>query len=132
MDLRQFYNQRNGYEEVGRRNCAWLISQFEPGENFIRCKIGWSDCPQTRGKLIGETIIAMLYSSGYWSSFTTRQNGTYCSLNFRVERMTEAEHQRERERWGQEDESDSDDDAPNKIDGLTAPVAQHSDEKTTT
>ena len=134
MDLRHYQLQVKEKEVVARRNCEWLIGQFNPNEDRICCSICWNDTSLAYGKLVGEIIGAMLFSSGYWSSFTAKENPNkqQTTLRFKVERMNPEEYERNILQVLEAEDSDDEDDAPNKIDGPTAPVAQHHDEKTTT
>ena len=115
MDLRQYRQQMNRKEASARSNCEWLIGQFGPEEDRICARLSWeADTPIGYLKIIGEIIVAMLFSSGYWASYNARTNPRP-HLRFRVSRMTPEEYQR-----AVGEELEDSDDEEEKIDEPTA------------
>lgn len=117
MDLSHYYKHSKGREEIARRNCAWLIEQFEPDETLVNCKISWEDVSRGYAESIGDHIVGMLYSSGYWANFRVRnfKHLQKITLYFEVVRMTAEELESERKQWkdaGEDSEDDKIDDPP--------------------
>ena len=108
MDLSVYYKVKERKEALARQNCEWLIQQLTPEEDEAKCKIGWSDCSKERAVDIGHIIGAMMFSSGYWAYFTTRQKGDGQTLYFTIRRMSPQLYQRQRRENGVEDKIDDD------------------------